>query len=151
MSFSQWYLRVQDSDSRDTRRRLAGNYIATNLHRNQSQISVRESVGKGKSRGTVITPTRQGAPLKTIDFHEDFPYRHPALQGEDSDRGKQSVLADVPASMGDVEYHPIRASPLHLKVARTTWTHGSIESILLSESLPVDLFELLRGLCEVIH
>src|SRR6266487_1039018 len=89
--------------------------------------------------------------MKTVDFHEDFPYRHPALQGEDSDRGKQSVLADVPASMVDVEYHPIRASPLHLKVARATWTHGGIESILLGESLPVDLFELLRGLCEIIH
>ncbi len=28
--------------------------------------------------------------MKTVDFHEDFPYRHPALQGEDSDRGKQA-------------------------------------------------------------
>src|SRR2546430_13162757 len=62
MSFSRWYLRVQGSGPRGTRRRLAGDYIATNLHRNQSQISVRESVGKGKSRGTVVAPTRQERP-----------------------------------------------------------------------------------------
>src|SRR3712207_8828494 len=28
------------------------------------------------------------------------------------------VLPDVPPGMGDVEHHPIRAGPLHFKVAR---------------------------------
>ena len=53
--------------------------------------------------------------------------------------------------MRDVEHHPIRASPLHLKVAWAAWGHGGVESVLLSEALPLDLFELLRRLCQIIH
>src|SRR5215470_1792836 len=61
------------------------------------------------------------------------------------------VLPDIPPSMGDVEYHPIRASPLHLKVAWAAWGHGGVESVLLGKALPLDVFELLRGLCQIIH
>src|SRR5215831_8733882 len=61
------------------------------------------------------------------------------------------VLPDVPSSMGDVEYYPIRASPLHLKVARAARSHGSVESVLLGEALPLDIFELLRCLCQIIY
>jgi len=46
--------------------------------------------GKRQKPGPGHYTCTPGAPLKTVDFHEDFPYRHPALQGEDSDRGSRS-------------------------------------------------------------
>src|SRR5215510_15084511 len=61
------------------------------------------------------------------------------------------VLPNVPPSMGDVEHHPIRASPLHLKVARAARDHGGVKTLLLSEAFPLDLFELLRCLGQIIH
>src|SRR2546426_2083947 len=61
------------------------------------------------------------------------------------------VLPDVPSSLGDVEHHPIRASPFHLNVAWAAWGHGGVESVLLGEALPLDVLELLRCLCQIIH
>src|SRR5437660_3187586 len=53
--------------------------------------------------------------------------------------------------MGDVEHHTIRASPLHLKVTRAARGHGGVEPVLLAEALPLDFFEFLRCLCQIIY
>src|SRR4029434_8919771 len=46
---------------------------------------------------------------------------------------------------------PTRHSLLHSKVAWAAWGHASVESILLGEALTLDIFELLRCLCQIIH